>query len=112
VLDIAALPEEPVTAGELNELLQEHLAHGGLFRLDDEGIARSFVDHFFDGNAWKLSLGQLREVVAKLYGCSEDIPSDQIKYRTGSERNCLGLNICLEISWQNYTTGHRKTFQL
>lgn len=76
MLDIAALSKEPVTAAELEELIQELLTHGRLFQLDDEGIARSFVDHFFDGNAWKLSLGQLREVVAKLYGCSEDIPSD------------------------------------
>ncbi|MHB8203997.1 MAG: hypothetical protein ACYDHG_09885, partial [Desulfomonilaceae bacterium] len=76
VSDIAALREEPVTGAELEELIQELLNHGRLFQLDDDGIARSFVDHFFDGNAWKLSLGQLREVVAKLYGCSEDIPSD------------------------------------
>ncbi|MFA6224193.1 MAG: hypothetical protein WC647_17980 [Desulfomonilaceae bacterium] len=76
MLDIAALRKEPVTAAELEELIQELLTHGRLFQLDDEGIARSFVDHFFDGNAWKLSLGQLRQVIAKLYGCSEDIPSD------------------------------------
>jgi hypothetical protein len=91
VLDIAALREEPVTAAELEELMQELLTDGRLFRLDDEGIVRIFVDRFFNGNAWQLSLGQLREVVAKLYGCSDDLPSDADKFLMWVRKKLFGF---------------------
>jgi hypothetical protein len=77
--DIAALREQPVTAAELSELIQELLTDGRLFQLDEEGIARSFVGRFSNGNGWQLSLVQLRQAVARLYGSSDDIPSDTAK---------------------------------
>ena len=75
-LDDVALPEAPLTMLKINELLEDLISDGRLFHLNDEGVTRYFVQRLFNVNAWKLNLGQLRELIAKVDGIPDDIPPE------------------------------------
>jgi hypothetical protein len=79
-LDSIPRPEGVLTGATVQTALDRLLVDGLLFRLNDEQLARHFTQMFFDGNAWKVDLGQLREVVASLDGCPDDIPADPEKF--------------------------------
>ena len=84
---VEALDHVPQPGGRLTgatvATVRDMLLEGGLlFRLDDEQIARHFTDAFFAGNAWKVSLSDLRAVVATLGGCPTDIPADPVEFAT------------------------------
>ncbi len=68
-------PGGSLTVGTVATVRDELLRSGVLFRVSDEGLARHFADRFLDGNAWKHTLAELRDVVAALDGCPDNVPT-------------------------------------
>jgi hypothetical protein len=78
-LDDVAQLDGPLTGLKIDELLEELLLDERLFHLNDEGIARYLVQRLFNVNARKLSLGRLRELIAKVDGLPDNIPPEPEK---------------------------------
>lgn len=87
--DHMPMPGGRLTGATVTTVRDHLLERGLLFRLDDEGIARHFTQFFFSGEAWRVDLGVLRDVVSNLDGCPVDIPANPVEFATWVRRKLL-----------------------